>query len=43
MEETLRVKGDNTYKVPHMGKDKLSSEGKLPISIKCDLSAMVTA
>ena len=37
------MKGDNTYKLPHMGKDKLlTSEGKLPISIRCDPVVITT-
>lgn len=37
MQESLGVVDDNTYKLPHMGKDKLCHrERKLPTSITCD-------
>ena len=36
IQESHTVAGDNTYKLPHMGKNKLRREGKLPISITCD-------
>ena len=34
----LTVNGDNTYKLNHMGKDKLRRRGLLPVSIQCDQS-----
>mmetsp|Transcript_23515 Transcript_23515/g.49451 ORF Transcript_23515/g.49451 Transcript_23515/m.49451 type:complete len:107 (-) Transcript_23515:98-418(-) len=43
LQESLKVKDGNTYKLPHIGKDKLTSEGMLPISIKCDPSAIAIA
>ena len=36
--DPLSVDGDNTYKLSHLGKDKLRREGRLPISIMCDPS-----
>ena len=43
MQESLAVKGDNTYKLPHMGKDKLANKGELPISIQCDPAVIAIA
>ena len=36
MMETMKVKGSNAYKLPHIGKDGLERRGQLPIQIKCD-------
>ena len=36
MTGVLTVRGDNTYKLNHMGKDKLRRAGLLPVSIQCD-------
>ena len=27
--------GSNDYKVPHMGKDRLIREGRLPVQLEC--------
>ena len=44
MQESLGVKGDKTsYKLPHMGKDKLTSEGDLLLSIRCDPAVIAIA
>ena len=36
MIEIMRAKGSNKYKIPHVSKSMLESEGKLPTQIKCD-------
>ena len=39
MNETLKHHGGNNYKLPHMNKEKLEREGRLPVAIKVDASA----
>ncbi|CAA7037110.1 unnamed protein product [Microthlaspi erraticum] len=34
--ETMKIGGANTYKIPHMKKDRLEREGRLPIQLACD-------
>ena len=34
MNEVLKCHGDNTYKIPHMNKDKLERENKLPVVLE---------
>ena len=36
MVEILRNFGGNNYKIPHINKQKLISNGQLPICIECD-------
>ena len=36
MIETLNCDGNNTYKLPHMSKDKLFRSGKLPVTLSFD-------
>ncbi|PNX74216.1 transposase, partial [Trifolium pratense] len=33
----MKIKGSNQYKTPHMKKDVLINQGKLPCHLKCDL------
>lgn len=33
--EILKVRGHNSYKIPHMGKDALMRQGQLPENIEC--------
>ena len=42
MQESLGVKGDSAYKLPHMGEEKLSREGELPIPSRCDPAVIAT-
>ena len=39
----LSVNGDNTYKLSHMGKDKLRREGLLPVSIQCSPEVILSS
>jgi hypothetical protein len=39
MDKTVRCAGDNTYDIPHLGKEKLEREGKLPKQIKLTADA----
>ncbi|CAM9958171.1 unnamed protein product, partial [Discosporangium mesarthrocarpum] len=34
--EVLGSKGDNSYKLPHLGKEKLDRAGKLPVNGRVD-------
>ncbi|CAM9555892.1 unnamed protein product, partial [Discosporangium mesarthrocarpum] len=34
--EVLGSKGDNSYKLPHLGKENLSRTGKLPVNGRVD-------
>ena len=36
MISVLECKGNNNYKLKHMGKDKLEKAGKLPVALKVD-------
>ena len=36
--EVFKVKGCNKYKLPHMGKDKLQREGRLPMRLEVDFT-----
>jgi hypothetical protein len=33
LNEIIECNGDNTYKIPHMGKERLEREGRLPLVI----------
>ncbi|KAG6951628.1 hypothetical protein JG687_00013490, partial [Phytophthora cactorum] len=43
MECILKESGGNEYKLPHMGKAKLRTEGKLPKSFSCDREIYTSA
>ncbi|OMP04778.1 hypothetical protein COLO4_09308 [Corchorus olitorius] len=36
MVEIMRAQGCNNYDIPHLGKQRLERQGKLPIRLKCD-------
>ena len=38
-----KMKGDNCYKLPHMGKDKCTKNGTLDHKLACDPEAYVDA
>ena len=40
MNEIIQCDGDNTYKIPHMNKEKLEREGNLPVSIPVTPAAL---
>ncbi|ETV90464.1 hypothetical protein H310_14744 [Aphanomyces invadans] len=35
--ETMRLFGDNAYKLHHMGKEKLACQGQLPQNVQCPM------
>lgn len=37
MLEVIKSFGNNTYKLPHIGKDQLSRTGRLPLTMNCDV------
>ena len=39
MNETIKCAGHNQFKIPHMNKDKLEREGRLPMRLLVDESA----
>ncbi|KAE8889450.1 hypothetical protein PF011_g27872 [Phytophthora fragariae] len=39
MLEIMKCGGSNTYKIPHLTKDKLRNAGKLPTTLPCDVQA----
>lgn len=43
MIEVLKSGGDNKYKLPHMGKDKLQRQGLLPENLCCPLELYQSA
>ncbi|KAE9290230.1 hypothetical protein PF008_g25668 [Phytophthora fragariae] len=43
MLEIMKCGGSNTYKIPHLHKDKLRNAGKLPITLPCDVQAYWSA
>lgn len=43
MIESLKVNGNNTYKLAHMGKDKLRRQGLLPVSLLCEENVLSEA
>ena len=43
MIEIFKVNGCNRYKLPHMGKDRLTREGELPVNLQCPLELVKTA
>jgi len=36
MQENLKVRGSNKYKIPHLKKSILKKEGNLPSQMACD-------
>ena len=36
MIEIMKVKGSNNYKIPHVKKDVMLHQGRLPVELKCD-------
>jgi hypothetical protein len=36
MIEVMKDKGGIGYKIPHMGKEKMQREGRLPMALRCD-------
>jgi len=38
--EIIKSAGDNCFKIPHMNKDKLEREGRLPTVLPVDPAAM---
>jgi len=43
LKEAMKVKGCNKFKIPHMNKDKLEREDRLPLQIGCELSLLAEA
>ncbi|KAE9334606.1 hypothetical protein PR003_g13437 [Phytophthora rubi] len=43
MLEIMKYGGSNTYKIPHIHKDKLRNAGKLPITLPCDVQVYWSA
>jgi hypothetical protein len=39
MDKTVHCAGDNTFDIPHLGKERLEREGKLPKQIKLTADA----
>ncbi|XP_057770702.1 uncharacterized protein LOC130990491 [Salvia miltiorrhiza] len=37
MVEIMKARGSNDYKIPHLKKEQLEKEGRLPLNLKCDL------
>ena len=35
MVEIMKIKGSNKYKIPHMKKDKLCNQGRIPSQLSC--------
>lgn len=38
--EAMKVKGNNNFKIPHMNKEALEKEDRLPTSIPCEPSLL---
>lgn len=41
--EAMKVKGNNNFKIPHMNKEALEKEDRLPTSIPCEPSLLDAA
>jgi len=39
----MKVKGCNKFKIPHMQKDRLEKEGRLPLQIACEASLLLVS
>jgi len=40
LKEAMKVKGCNNIKIPHMQKEKLEREDRLPLQISCEASLL---
>ena len=40
LKEAMKVKGCNKFKIPHMQKEKLEREDRLPLQISCEASLL---
>jgi len=40
LKEAIKVKGCNNIKIPHMQKEKLEREDRLPLQISCEASLL---
>ena len=43
LKEAIKVKGCNNIKIPHMQKEKLEREDRLPLQISCEASLLAEA
>jgi len=43
LREAMKVKGCNKFKIPHMQKEKLEKEDRLPLQISCESSLLAEA
>ena len=43
LKEAIKVKGCNNIKIPHMQKEKLEREDRLPLQISCEASLLAKA
>jgi hypothetical protein len=43
LKEAMKVKGCNKIKIPHMQKQRLDREDKLPLQIPCEASLLAEA
>jgi len=41
--EVMKIKGCNKYKIPHMQKERLEREQRLPLQISCEPSLLAEA
>lgn len=41
--EVMKIEGCNKYKIPHMQKERLEREQRLPLQISCEPSLLVEA
>jgi len=41
--EAMKIKGCNKLKIPHMQKEKLEREDRLPLQISCEASLLAEA
>lgn len=42
MREIMKIEGSNKYKIPHVKKDALEREGRLPTQVSCDYNLVQT-
>jgi len=43
LKEAMKIKGCNKLKIPHMQKEKLEREDRLPLQISCEASLLAEA
>ena len=43
LKKAMKVKGCNKIKIPHMQKEKLEKEDRLPLQISCEASLLAEA